>query len=259
MPGARRSKPNVAILGDVILEAGAKVTKTAIAKRRQREGDKKLVAFDKETDEAQGCRITRSRTAPSMMRRPPSSTSCTRSSRRKSTSATKWKSSTANASSDLEELADPIRDDRVVLLTETRYRELSDMFGHVFKAGMGAEAVLQVLQRVDLDVLRAQLKQEILTASGQRRKKATKRLNVVESLKNSGNKPEWMVFQVLPVLPAGPAPDGPARWRPLRHQRPERPLPPRHQPQQPPEAAAGPRRPGDHHPQRKAHAAGSGR
>ena len=49
--------------------------------------------------------------------------------------------------------------------------------------------------------MRARLKQEIITASGMRRKKATKRLNVVEALKNSGNKPEWMVFQVLPVLP----------------------------------------------------------
>ena len=102
---------------------------------------------------------------------------------------------------DLEELADPIRDDRVVLLTEGRYRELSDLFGHVFKAGMGAEAVLKVLGRVDLDSMRAKLKGEIVTASGMRRKKATKRLNVVESLKESGNKPEWMVFQVLPVLP----------------------------------------------------------
>ena len=88
-----------------------------------------------------------------------------------------------------------------MLLSETRYRELSDLFGHVFKAGMGAEAVLHVLERVDLDALRAKLKQEIITASGMRRKKATKRLNVVESLQDSGNKPEWMVFQVLPVLP----------------------------------------------------------
>ena len=58
---------------------------------------------------------------------------------------------------------------------------------------------------------------------------------------------------------AGPAPDGAARRRPLRHQRPQRPLPPRHQPQQPPEAAARARRPGDHHPQREAHAPGSRR
>ena len=66
---------------------------------------------------------------------------------------------------------------------------------------MGAEAVLQVLQRVQLDDMRARLKQEILTASGMRRKKATKRLDVVESLKDSGNKPDWMIFQVLPGLP----------------------------------------------------------
>ncbi len=102
---------------------------------------------------------------------------------------------------DLEDIVDPVRNDRVELLTETRYRELSDMFGHVFKAAMGAEAVLSVLERLDLDDLRARLKTELAAASGQRRKKATKRLDVVESLMESGNKPEWMVFEVLPVLP----------------------------------------------------------
>ena len=75
------------------------------------------------------------------------------------------------------------------------------MFGHVFKAAMGAEAVLSVLERLDLDALRTRLKGELAAASGQRRKKATKRLNVVEALINSNNQPEWMVFEVLPVLP----------------------------------------------------------
>ena len=102
---------------------------------------------------------------------------------------------------DLEVLVDPIEGDQVVLLTETRYRELSDVFGHIFKAAMGAEAVLNVLERLDLDVLRAELKTELATASGQRRKKATKRLDVVESLIESGNKPNWMIFEVMPVLP----------------------------------------------------------
>ncbi len=102
---------------------------------------------------------------------------------------------------DLEDIVDPVRGDRVELLTETRYRELSDMFGHVFKAAMGAEAVLSVLERIDLDALRAKLKGELATASGQRRKKATKRLQVVEDLIESGNKPDWMIFAVLPVLP----------------------------------------------------------
>jgi len=102
---------------------------------------------------------------------------------------------------DLEDVVDPVRADQVNLLTETRYRELSDMFGHVFKAAMGAEAVLSVLDRLDLDALRAKLKNELATASGQRRKKATKRLQVVEDLMESGNKPEWMIFEVLPVLP----------------------------------------------------------
>ena len=75
------------------------------------------------------------------------------------------------------------------------------MFGHVFKAAMGAEAVLKVVERIDLDTLRAKLKTELASASGQRRKKATKRLDVVESLIESGNKPDWMIFAVLPVLP----------------------------------------------------------
>ena len=102
---------------------------------------------------------------------------------------------------ELENLVDPIKNDRTVLLTETRYRELSDMFGHVFEAAMGAEAVLNILERIDLGTLQEKLKAELASSSGQRRKKATKRLNVVESLIESGNKPDWMVFSVLPVLP----------------------------------------------------------
>ncbi|HWO94632.1 MAG TPA: DNA-directed RNA polymerase subunit beta' [Dehalococcoidia bacterium] len=99
---------------------------------------------------------------------------------------------------DIEELEDlrPLQ-----LLTDARYRELEQKYGHVFKAGMGAEAVLQILQDTDLDMLREQLGQEIHSTSGQRRKKATKRLRVVEALRKSGNRPEWMIFSVLPVLP----------------------------------------------------------
>ncbi|HJP40977.1 MAG TPA: DNA-directed RNA polymerase subunit beta' [Dehalococcoidia bacterium] len=107
----------------------------------------------------------------------------------------------AEREQDLAELSDPLRDDRVVLLTESRYRELMDMFPGVFEAAMGAEAFLDVLERLDPKELRAHLKDEILTTSGQRRKKATKRLDVVESIIHSHNKPEWMVFKVLPVLP----------------------------------------------------------
>ncbi len=102
---------------------------------------------------------------------------------------------------ELDELKDPIVHDRVTLLTEAKYRELEDRFGNVFSAGMGAEAILTMLQRLDLDRLRERLQQETQSSSGQRRKKAVKRLRVVEALRKSGNKPEWMIFTVQPVLP----------------------------------------------------------
>ncbi len=87
------------------------------------------------------------------------------------------------------------------LLQEQRYRELNDAFGHVFRAGMGAEAVRELLAAIDLDKLAGELRHEINTTSGQRRKKATKRLKVVEAFRKSGNRPEWMIMTVLPVLP----------------------------------------------------------
>jgi DNA-directed RNA polymerase subunit beta' len=102
---------------------------------------------------------------------------------------------------ELEEVKDPVLHDRVTLLTDAKYRDLQDKFGDFFSAGMGAEAVHHILQRVDLDNLRDRMQQETQSSSGQRRKKAVKRLRVVEALRKSGNKPEWMVFTVLPVLP----------------------------------------------------------
>ena len=87
------------------------------------------------------------------------------------------------------------------LLTETRYRELSERHGQVFTVGMGAEAVLEVMQALDLDAKRDHLQEEIRSTSGQRRKKAIKTLRVVEAFRKSGNKPEWMVLTVIPVLP----------------------------------------------------------
>ena len=87
------------------------------------------------------------------------------------------------------------------LLTESRFRELRDSHGEVFKAAMGAEAVLEVLRGLDLEKMRGDLQEEIRSTSGQRRKKAIKRLRVVEAFRKSGNKPDWMVFTVLPVLP----------------------------------------------------------
>ncbi len=87
------------------------------------------------------------------------------------------------------------------LLTENRYQELSQKFGEVFQAGMGAEAILQILKSVNLDEMHSNLTQEIRTTSGQRRKKSSKQLQVVEAFRRSGNKPEWMILTVLPVLP----------------------------------------------------------
>ena len=87
------------------------------------------------------------------------------------------------------------------LLTESRYRELRDRHDGVFKASMGAEAVLEVLRNIDLDAMRDTLQEEMRSTSGQRRKKAIKRVRIVESFRKSENKPEWMVFSVLPVLP----------------------------------------------------------
>jgi DNA-directed RNA polymerase subunit beta' len=87
------------------------------------------------------------------------------------------------------------------LLTENQYHELKQKYGNVFEAGMGAEAILQILKGVNLDEMRNQLLQEIHSTSGQRRKKASKQLRVVEAFRRSGNKPEWMIVTVLPVLP----------------------------------------------------------
>jgi DNA-directed RNA polymerase subunit beta' len=188
------------MLADIeIVKAGGKVTRTAIAKVA-REGARRLVAMEKD---AQKRRSAETAVADTAMDDAKAGLADELHPLQEKERAIREEISVEfrERIQDLEELADPITDDRVVLLTENRYRELSDAFGHVFKAAMGAEAVLDVLKRVDLDTLRAKLKQEILTASGQRRKKATKRLNVVENLRDSGNKPEWMVFEVLPELP----------------------------------------------------------
>jgi DNA-directed RNA polymerase subunit beta' len=87
------------------------------------------------------------------------------------------------------------------LLQENRYRELKDNFGDVFSAGMGAEAVRELIAGIDLDKLANDLRHEINSTVGQRRKKATKRLKVVEAFRKSNTSPEWMILTVLPVLP----------------------------------------------------------
>ena len=88
------------------------------------------------------------------------------------------------------------------LLTENRYRELAERWGNVFTAGMGAEAIRDIVAKIDLDKLAKELRREIRTTkSKQRRKKAAKRLRVVENFRKSGNRPEWMIMTALPVIP----------------------------------------------------------
>ncbi len=102
----------------------------------------------------------------------------------------------AEQRSELESLA------QMQFLGEARYRELKQRYGQVFKAGMGAGAFYEILKAMDLDALSKELWQEVRTTrSKQRRKKATKRLRVVEALRKSGNRPEWMILTVLPVIP----------------------------------------------------------
>ena len=101
-------------------------------------------------------------------------------------------------SDDVEQLKD-LR--KGALLTENQYYELTQKYGQVFDAGMGAEAILQLAKGINLDEMRNKLLQEIRSTSGQRHKKASKQLQVVEAFRRSGNKPEWMILTVLPVLP----------------------------------------------------------
>ena len=87
------------------------------------------------------------------------------------------------------------------LLTESRYRDLRDRYSGIFQAGMGAESVLERLNTLDLDELRDELQAEMQSTSGQRRKKAIKRMRVVEAFRKSGNRTESMILTTLPVLP----------------------------------------------------------
>ncbi len=102
-----------------------------------------------------------------------------------------------------ESLRDELVDLRpLTFMGETRYRELKTRWGQVFRADMGAEAFYDILRRLDLNKLAEELWKEVRTSkSKQKRKKATKRLKVVEAFRRSGNRPEWMVLTVLPVIP----------------------------------------------------------
>ncbi|EPD49514.1 DNA-directed RNA polymerase subunit beta' [Paenisporosarcina sp. FSL H8-0542] len=91
--------------------------------------------------------------------------------------------------------------ERKQLLSEKEYRAYREKYGTKFYAAMGAEAIKRLLQELDLEKETEMLKEELKTAAGQRRTRAIKRLEVVESFRNSGNKPDWMILDVLPVIP----------------------------------------------------------
>lgn len=86
-------------------------------------------------------------------------------------------------------------------LTEGEYNDMREKYEDDFEAGMGAEAIKKLLAEIDLDALSASLKEELETASGQKRVRLLKRLDVVESFRMSGNRPEWMILDVVPVIP----------------------------------------------------------
>ncbi|WEA52733.1 DNA-directed RNA polymerase subunit beta' [Weissella paramesenteroides] len=87
------------------------------------------------------------------------------------------------------------------LLSEREYRELKAEYGNAFEAGMGAEAVQTLLANVDLEEEVTELKAELREATGQKRVRAVRRLDIIEAFVKSGNKPEWMVMDVIPIIP----------------------------------------------------------
>ncbi len=87
------------------------------------------------------------------------------------------------------------------ILNEEEYRDLKGKYGDIFEAGMGAEALLKILKKIDIEKLYQDLMGDIGTASGQQHEKISKRLRLVEAFRRSENKPEWMILTVLPVLP----------------------------------------------------------
>ncbi|MCY0864888.1 MAG: DNA-directed RNA polymerase subunit beta', partial [Sulfobacillus sp.] len=87
------------------------------------------------------------------------------------------------------------------LLVESEYREHREKYGQHFRAMMGAEAIKELLLEIDLDQLAEELREELNSSTGQRRIRAIRRLEVVEAFRQSGNRPEWMIIDVIPVIP----------------------------------------------------------
>ena len=87
------------------------------------------------------------------------------------------------------------------ILNEREYLNNYEKYGNTFKVGMGAEAIRELLEKLDIDALVTELKEKVTEATGQNKSRLIKRLEAAESFKVSGNKPEWMILTVLPVLP----------------------------------------------------------
>ena len=91
--------------------------------------------------------------------------------------------------------------ERCQILTEREYRDMREKYEDDFKAGIGAEAIKELLQQIDCEQLAARLREELKNANGQKKAKLVKRLEVVEAFRQSGNRPEWMIIDILPVIP----------------------------------------------------------
>ncbi|QIB27152.1 DNA-directed RNA polymerase subunit beta' [Caloranaerobacter azorensis] len=87
------------------------------------------------------------------------------------------------------------------LLNEKEYREALEKYGNKFKAGMGAESIKELLKKIDLDKEAMELRKELKESSGQKKIRIIRRLEVVEAFRQSGNRPEWMILDVIPVIP----------------------------------------------------------
>ena len=87
------------------------------------------------------------------------------------------------------------------VLTEKEYQDAREAYGYNFRVGMGAESIMELLKAIDLEKDAEELKTELVDASGQKRARIIKRLEVVESFRESGNRPEWMIMTAIPVIP----------------------------------------------------------
>jgi len=87
------------------------------------------------------------------------------------------------------------------LLNENEYRENLELYGNQFRVGMGAEAIKEILASIDLDDLSKELREDLKTSKGQKRIRTVRRLEAVEAFRKSGNRPEWMILDVIPVIP----------------------------------------------------------